>query len=124
MADSAQTTGLKWVASATPSGGYGTAATGSADTFLRGDAVFPKPAETDLNLTDVTTANVSTTKHGFAPKLPNDATKYLDGTGAYSVPTSSSGIGEILISDTPSTPLVFADLIQNEAQDDLVYADP
>lgn len=35
-----------------------------------------------------------------------------------------SGIGEILISDTPSTPLVFADLIQNEAQDDLVYADP
>jgi hypothetical protein len=38
--------------------------------------------------------------------------------------SSSGGIGEILISDTPSTPLVFADLIQNEAQDDLVYADP
>lgn len=37
---------------------------------------------------------------------------------------SGTGIGEILISDTPSTPLVFADLIQNEAQDDLVYADP
>jgi hypothetical protein len=34
------------------------------------------------------------------------------------------GLGPILISDTPSTPLVFADLIQNEAQDDLVYADP
>jgi hypothetical protein len=34
------------------------------------------------------------------------------------------GGGEILISDTPSTPLVFADLIQNEAQNDLVYADP
>lgn len=33
-------------------------------------------------------------------------------------------IGEILISDTPSTPLIFADLIQNEAQNDLVYADP
>lgn len=32
-------------------------------------------------------------------------------------------IGPILVSDTPSTPLVFADLIQNEAQDDLVYAD-
>jgi len=37
--------------------------------------------------------------------------------------SSGSGIGPILISDTPSTPLVFADLIQNEAQDDLVYAD-
>lgn len=32
--------------------------------------------------------------------------------------------GEILISDTPAgSPLIFADLIQNEAQDDLVYAD-
>jgi hypothetical protein len=38
---------------------------------------------------------------------------------------SASGIGEILITDTgASTPLVFADLIQNEAQDDLVYGDP
>jgi hypothetical protein len=33
------------------------------------------------------------------------------------------GSGEILISDTPSTPLVFADLLQNEDQDDLVYSD-
>lgn len=32
-------------------------------------------------------------------------------------------VGPILISDTPSTPLVFADLIQNEAEDDLVYAE-
>ena len=32
-------------------------------------------------------------------------------------------VGPILISDSPSTPLVFADLIQNEAQDDLLYAD-
>ena len=36
----------------------------------------------------------------------------------------SAGLGPLLISDTPSTPLVFADLIQNEDQDDLVYADP
>jgi hypothetical protein len=33
-----------------------------------------------------------------------------------------SGSGEILISDTPSTPLVFADLVQNDAQTDLMYA--
>lgn len=32
-------------------------------------------------------------------------------------------VGEMLLSDTPSTPLIFADLIQNEAQDDLIYAD-
>jgi hypothetical protein len=56
--------------------------------------------ESGQTLADVTTLDVSTTKHGYAPKLPNDATKYLDGTGAYSVPagggsspfTSSAGV--------------------------------
>jgi hypothetical protein len=46
--------------------------------------------------TDVTTLNVSTTAHGLTPKLPNDATKYLDGTGAYSVPAGTSGAGRYL----------------------------
>lgn len=32
-------------------------------------------------------------------------------------------VGQILISDTPATPLVFADLIQNDDQTDLVYTD-
>lgn len=37
---------------------------------------------------------------------------------------AGTGSGEILISDTPAgSPLVFGDLIQNEAQTDLVYAD-
>ena len=49
-------------------------------------------SENNLALSDVTTDDVSTSKHGFAPKSPNDATKYLDGTGAYSTPTSSSVI--------------------------------
>lgn len=46
---------------------------------------------TDANLStsDITTNDVSTTKHGFAPKAPNDATKYLDGSGAYSVPAGT-----------------------------------
>lgn len=39
-------------------------------------------------------------------------------------PASSSGTGPILVSDTPAgSPLVFSDLIQNEAGTDLVYAD-
>lgn len=38
--------------------------------------------------------------------------------------SSNAPVGEILITDTPAgSPLVFADLIQNEAQDDLLYAD-
>jgi len=39
---------------------------------------------------DNTDLNVSTSKHGLTPKLPNDATKYLDGTGAYTVPPSGA----------------------------------
>jgi hypothetical protein len=40
---------------------------------------------TDANLStsDITTNNVSTSKHGFVPKAPNDSKKYLDGTGAW-----------------------------------------
>jgi hypothetical protein len=48
-----------------------------------------QPAESDLSLTDITTNDVSITRHGLAPKAPNDATKFLNGTGAYSVPSGS-----------------------------------
>ena len=45
-----------------------------------------------------------------------------DGAGwVNETPVISEG-GQLLISDTPSTPLVFADIIQNEAQDDFLYA--
>jgi len=50
-------------------------------------------AESNLSFTDITTSDVSTTKHGFAPKSPNDATKYLDGTGAYTVPSTAAAGG-------------------------------
>ncbi|PWT74213.1 MAG: hypothetical protein C5B60_07065 [Chloroflexi bacterium] len=50
-------------------------------------------AESALSLTDITTNNVSTARHGFTPKLPNDATKYLDGTGNYTVPAGGGGGG-------------------------------
>lgn len=36
-------------------------------------------AETQITFTDVTTGNVTSTKHGFAPKSPADATKFLNG---------------------------------------------
>ncbi len=57
----------------------------------RGVQQKAQPADSDLALTDVTTNNVGTSSHGFAPKAPNDATKYLDGTGTYSVPAGSGG---------------------------------
>lgn len=45
---------------------------------------------TDANLTttDVTTNNVSTSKHGFVPKAPNDTSKILIGDGTFAKPTA------------------------------------
>ncbi len=37
------------------------------------------PAESAITFTDITTNNVSSTLHGFAPKSPADATKFLNG---------------------------------------------
>jgi hypothetical protein len=41
--------------------------------------------------TDITSLNVSISAHGLTPKAPNDATKYLDGTGVWSVPAGTGG---------------------------------
>lgn len=49
------------------------------------------PTDENIQLSDIITNDVSITKHGFAPKLPNDATKFLNGTGEYSVPNSNGG---------------------------------
>lgn len=43
-------------------------------------------SDATITLTDITTNNVSTTKHGFAPKLSNVATQYLNGIGGYTTP--------------------------------------
>jgi hypothetical protein len=50
-------------------------------------------SDATISTTDITTNNVSTSKHGFAPKLPNDASKFLNGVGAYAVPPSGAPSG-------------------------------
>ncbi len=42
--------------------------------------------DSTINMTDITTNNSSTTKHGFLKKLDNTATNYMDGTGTWSTP--------------------------------------
>lgn len=49
--------------------------------------------ETGLTLSDNTTNDVSTTKHGFVPKAPNDTTKFLRGDGTWDVPTFTDPSG-------------------------------
>jgi len=55
-----------------------------------GSLGFVQVTEAMQILADNTTANVSTTAHGYAPKLPNDATKFLNGIGGYTVPPSGT----------------------------------
>lgn len=43
-------------------------------------------SDATISTTDVTTNNVSSTKHGFAPKGDGSTTKFLNANGAYSTP--------------------------------------
>ena len=91
------------------------------------DVNAPTPAEGDILVWDdtagewVTAApDTGVTDHGALTGLADDDhPQYVTHTEL----SASGAAGEILISDTPSTPLVFADLLQNEAQDDLLYGD-
>lgn len=65
-----------------------------------------KALVTDANMTttDITTNDVSTSKHGFAPKAPNDGTKFLDGTGAYdTVKDSDLSLSDVTTNDVSTT---------------------
>jgi hypothetical protein len=50
--------------------------------------VHPAGTVTDatLSTSDITTNNVSTTKHGFAPKAPNNTTTFLRGDATWATP--------------------------------------
>ncbi len=65
--------------------------------------IIKSVTDASLPTSDITTNNASTTKHGFAPKYPNDATKYLDGTGAYSVPAGGAAHGVYTSASPPTT---------------------
>ena len=75
---------------------------GTTTTVLHGNAggapSFGSVTEGDISLTNNTTNDVSITQHGFAPKLPNDATKFLNGIGTY----TSAGSGTVTNSGTLS----------------------
>lgn len=62
-----------------------------------GTPAMAQVADADLATTDITTNDVSTTKHGFAPKAPNDSTKFLNGVGAWAVPAGGGGGADFLV---------------------------
>lgn len=48
--------------------------------------------ESKIGLSDNTTNDVSTAKHGFTPKAPNDTTKFLRGDATWAAPISTGGL--------------------------------
>ncbi len=64
-----------------------------------------KALVTDANMTttDITTNDVSTSKHGFAPKAPNDTTKFLRGDGTWAVP-AAGGLTKFTEAENTSAP--------------------
>jgi hypothetical protein len=101
------------VSYATPAIVLGTAAAaGAASTVIRSDSTIV-----------AFDATVPTTQAFGDAAATGSAAVASRRDHKHGMPATSNSFGPILISDTPSTPLVFADLIQNEAQDDLVYAD-
>jgi hypothetical protein len=66
---------------------------GSTNITTLGTIATGSIPETNLTFTDVTTNNASTAKHGLLPKLSNNASSYLDGTGNFTVPAGSGGGG-------------------------------
>jgi hypothetical protein len=55
-------------------------------------------SDSTISLSDITTNNVSTTKHGFAPKGDGNASKFLNAQGEYTIPIGS---GNVNTSGTP-----------------------
>jgi hypothetical protein len=77
-----------------------------------------QPTEADLSLSDITTNNVTSTKHGLAPKSPADATKFLNGaaTNAYAqVKDSDLSLSDITTNDVSTTKHGLAPKAPNDA---------
>jgi hypothetical protein len=77
------------------------AATSRTNLGLGALAVKSTVIETDLSLTDITTANASTSQHGLMKKLSGVATEYFSGTGVFSTPGSASAIAFPALSGSP-----------------------
>lgn len=74
--------------------------------------------EADLSLSDNTTNDSSTTKHGFLKKLSNVATEFLDGTGAFdSVKDSDLSTSDITTNNATASKHGFLPKLSGSATD-------
>jgi hypothetical protein len=82
-------------------------AVAGTDYYAPGGAVaigdVPPIPESKLSISDNTTGNVSIAAHGLAPKAPNDATKYLNGVGAYAAPADPTSLVRAHVTNSTGT---------------------
>ena len=65
---------------------------------------------------DVETNNVSITKHGLTPKLPNDNTKFLDGQGVFdTVKDADLSLSDVTTNNVSTTKHGFAPKLPNDS---------
>ena len=72
----------------------------------------------DLSMSDVTTNNVTSSAHGFAPKSPADATKFLNGAASPTyaqVKDSDLSTSDVTTNDVSATKHGFAPKAPNDA---------
>jgi hypothetical protein len=75
--------------------------------IIKQDGTAVVASDATLTTTDITTNDVTSSKHGFCPKAPADATKFLNGANppAYSVPVGTLTAGTPCVQN-PYTPSV------------------
>lgn len=81
--------------------------------WTSGVASVSNVTEAEQTLADNTTNNVTTSAHGYAPKSPNDATKFLNGASppAWAVPPSGNVVCDVIATDeAQASNTVYGDL--------------
>lgn len=82
--------GLEFVSPDTPGAHHETHEAGGTDAIKLDDLESPD---------DNTDLNVSASKHGLCPKLPNDSSKFLNGVGQWAVPSGGGSSSRQIIID-------------------------
>jgi hypothetical protein len=82
---------------------------GNTTVFLNGNQTYAAVKDSDLSLGNITTNDVSTTKHGFAPRATGNTTIFLNGNASYAaVKDSDLSLGNITTNNVSTTAHGFA----------------
>lgn len=74
--------------------------------------------DAQLSTSDVTTNNVTTSKHGFVKKLDNDSTHFYNGQGNYTAPASSVSAAQPYLYDSTN---YFGPIVQSVKPTDTTW---